>query len=130
MYYQSSQPEEPHLVFIGRWHPFHEGHMGIVQEKLSEQPDCPVMILVRDTKKDNDEGATAEIRAGKVVVWMINNQVRGAVVIIPDVFGVYWGRGVGYEVGEVVLPEKLQKISGTAIRKGKTTEELFSDKIR
>ena len=42
---------------------------------------------------------------------------RVKVIIIPDIESVNYGRGVGYKIEEIVLPEDIQKISATNIRK-------------
>ena len=37
-------------------------------------------------------------------------------MLVPNITNISYGRGVGYKIEEVVLPEKLQKISATKIR--------------
>ena len=39
------------------------------------------------------------------------------VIKVPNVVDISYGRGVGYTIEEVVLPEKIQNISATKIRK-------------
>ena len=39
------------------------------------------------------------------------------VVELPNITDVFYGRGVGYKIEEIVLPEDIQKISATNIRK-------------
>ena len=41
---------------------------------------------------------------------------RFKVILVPNITNVIYGRGVGYKIEEVVLPEKIQKISATKIR--------------
>ena len=42
---------------------------------------------------------------------------RFKVVLVPNITNICYGRGVGYKIEEIVLPEKIQKISATKIRK-------------
>ena len=42
---------------------------------------------------------------------------RFKVILVPNVTNICYGRGVGYKIEEVVLPENIQKISATKIRK-------------
>ena len=42
---------------------------------------------------------------------------RFKIVLVPNITNICYGRGVGYKVEEVVLPENIQKISATKIRK-------------
>ena len=38
------------------------------------------------------------------------------VQLVPNITNISYGRGVGYAIEEIVLPEKIQKISATKIR--------------
>ena len=37
--------------------------------------------------------------------------------MVPNITNICYGRGVGYKIEEIVLPDKIQKISATKIRK-------------
>lgn len=101
------------MVFIGRWSPLHQGHIAIVEAKRREHPGLPVLMMVRDKK---DELYPATVRAEYIKLWMIEEKINGTVMITPDIEGVYWGRDVGYHVGEVQVDEQIKRISGTKIR--------------
>jgi nicotinic acid mononucleotide adenylyltransferase len=105
---------EPHMLFIGRWCPLHRGHVAIIEKKVKENPGCPVLIYVRQTSFDT---LSADIRAKLVKIWMEENGIEGLVVTAPDIKGVYYGRGVGYEIEEVEVSEEVQAISATEIRR-------------
>jgi len=36
--------------------------------------------------------------------------------LVPNITNICYGRGVGYKIEEIVLPENIQKISATKIR--------------
>ena len=38
-------------------------------------------------------------------------------MLVPNITNICYGRGVGYTIEEIVLPEDIQKISATNIRK-------------
>ena len=42
---------------------------------------------------------------------------RFKIMLVPNITNISYGRGVGYTIEEVVLPEKIQRISATKIRK-------------
>ena len=42
---------------------------------------------------------------------------RYKVILAPNITNICYGRGVGYKIEEIVLPEKIQRISATKIRK-------------
>ena len=41
---------------------------------------------------------------------------RFKVMMVPNITNICYGRGVGYKIEEIVLPEEIQKISATKIR--------------
>ena len=112
-FYKNVDSQKPHMVFIGRWCPLHKGHTWIIEQKMLENPGKPVLILVRDTNFDEQPAA---IRAIIVSEWMKHNKIKGTVMLIPDIEGVYYGRGVGYNVDEIKPPEGIVGISATQIR--------------
>ena len=48
----AADAQSPHLCFVGRWTPFHRGHWIIMEKAMAEEPDRPVLVLVRDTSFD------------------------------------------------------------------------------
>jgi len=104
-------------MFIGRWQiiPPHEGHIKLIETKLKEGKD--VLIAVRDTTQDSKNPYSVEDRtvALKKAFDKWGDKVK--IITIPDIEGVYYGRGVGYEVKQIKLDEETEKISGTQLRK-------------
>jgi hypothetical protein len=45
------------------------------------------------------------------------------VISIPDIAGINYGRGVGYEINEWVPPKDIERVSATAIREGIKSED-------
>ena len=41
---------------------------------------------------------------------------RFKVILGPNITNICYGRGVGYKIEEIILPEKIQQISATKIR--------------
>lgn len=105
--------QTPHMVFIGRFCPLHKGHVHIIEKKVEENPDVPVLIFVRDTAFDKYD---AQFRKTMVSTWMHAKRISGTVMIIPDIDGVYWGRGVGYKTEQVEVTDEIAGISATEIR--------------
>ena len=112
MYYKNSKIKEPHLVFVGRWCPLHKGHICIVKSVLT-QKKLPILILVRNTSFDK---ISVKKRAKIVKLWMKAEHISGSVMIIPDIEGIYYGRGVGYDIDEIKPPENIKTVSATKIR--------------
>ena len=41
---------------------------------------------------------------------------RFKIMLVPNITNICYGRGVGYKIEEIVMPEEIQKISATKIR--------------
>ncbi len=109
------QKEQPSL-FIGRWQPFHAGHKALIETALKDEKK--VIIAIRDTEVNVENpvsayGRVADIQ-NKMKAW--GSQVK--VIIIPDFSEICYGRGVGYGIREIEMPEEVEAISGTKIREG------------
>ena len=48
----------------------------------------------------------------------LNKEFEGRfkIILVPNITNICYGRGVGYKIEEIVLPEEIQKISATKIR--------------
>jgi nicotinamide mononucleotide adenylyltransferase len=115
-------------LFIGRYQSPHKGHMHIFNTFLNE--GRPVLIAIRDIEPDD----TNPLTAAKVkMLWesVYENNPLVKVIIIPDITSVNYGRGVGYEVNQVTVPETISNISATDIRQqiiaGKNDWKAFVD---
>jgi nicotinamide mononucleotide adenylyltransferase len=105
-----------HALFIGRWQNLHDGHLWCFNEKLKE--GLPIVIAIRDVEVDENNPRTA----GEVKI-LLDLHFQDFIeigkvktMIIPDIEGVYYGRGVGYKVEELIPPQEIAEISGTKIR--------------
>jgi adenylylsulfate kinase len=99
-------------IFVGRFCPFHKGHLAIMQKKIDEGK--PLLIFVRDTHYDI---YSAKLRKRMIEACMHKLKVDAKVLIIDDIESINYGRGVGYEVNEIKVDESIQNISATEIRK-------------
>jgi adenylylsulfate kinase len=122
IYYTNVSFDKPHMVFVGRWSPFHQGHVAIIEKKRRDNPGKPILMLVRERKR---EKYSACFRAEIVKLWMKKNKIKGTIMIIPDIEGIYWGRKVGYKTQMVPVDGEIKKISGTAIRNSIVNGEKF-----
>lgn len=96
---------------MGRWSPFHNGHLAIMQKKIDE--GVPLLILIRDTHYDNYPPL---MRKRMIEAAMSKMKVDAKVMIIDDIESINYGREVGYEVNEIEVPEDIKHISATEIR--------------
>lgn len=111
-------PEEPASLFIGRYQPPHAGHKALIQTVLDEGKK--VVVALRDTEYEESDPYTVGERK-QMFTDMFPSEIlsgRMAVIVIPDIEEVVWGRSVGWGRREIRLDKETEKISATAIRNG------------
>jgi len=101
-------------LFVWRWQPLHGGHIELIETALKKNE--PVVIAIRDTKKDKNNPYSVRQRR-KMIKRAFGDKVK--IIKIPDIKKIYIGRDVGYEV--VKLSYDIEKISGTRVREMKET---------
>ena len=108
--------KKPTAQMLGRWQPFHVGHYALFEEIMKKTGQ--VCIQVRDVQGVDDNPFDFDT-VKKNIEERLNSKYKNRfkVVLVPNITNISYGRGVGYEIEEVVLPEKIQKISATEIRK-------------
>lgn len=115
-------------LFIGRYQSPHKGHMHIFDTFLKK--DKPVLIAIRDIKPDRNNPLPAE-EVKKLWEAVYKDNLLVKVIIIPDIASVNYGRGVGYEVNLLNVPESVSSISASEIRQqimaGKNEWKEFVD---
>jgi adenylylsulfate kinase len=98
-------------IFIGRFSPFHIGHLSIMQDKIRK--GIPLLILIRNTE---EVMFPPYVRKKMIAEVMKELNVDAKIMIIDDIESVNYGRMVGYEVNEIDVPEDIHEISGSEIR--------------
>jgi len=108
--------KKPTAQMLGRWQPFHYGHYALFEESIKKTGQ--VCIMVRDVQGVDDNPFDFESIKSKITE-RLNQKYKNRfkVVLVPNITNICYGRGVGYKIEEIVLSEKIQKISATKIRK-------------
>ena len=109
-------PKKPTVQMLGRWQPFHDGHLALFKEALKKTGQ--VCIMVRDTGGTDDSNPFDFNFVKEKIEEALLPQYVGKfmVQLVPNITNISYGRGVGYAIEEIVLPEEIQKISATNIR--------------
>ena len=107
--------KNPTAQMLGRWQPWHAGHQKLFEEILKKTGQ--VNIMVRDVKGVDDNPFDFET-VKKNIEDRLNPEFEGQfkIMMVPNITNICYGRGVGYKIEEVILPEEIQKISATKIR--------------
>ena len=105
-------------LYIGRFQPFHDGHEWCVRQMLDGgKKVCIAIMDIHNEEPDNNPFPTDSAR--KSIIQRFINEVNVGeikVIVIPAIESVNYGRDVGYDLNELVPPEKIREISATKIR--------------
>jgi len=107
--------KKPTAQMLGRWQPFHDGHYTLFKEIIKKTGQ--VCIQIRDVQGVDDNPFDFET-VKKNIEDRLNPEFEGRfkIMMVPNITNICYGRGVGYKIEEIVLPEEIQKISATKIR--------------
>ncbi len=107
---------KPTALFLGRYQPFHDGHKALVLEGLERVGQA--CIAVRDTEGTDEKNpfGFVGIRA-RIEEVMKEHLPKLAIISVPNITNIFYGRDVGYAIERIDLSEALQAISATNIRK-------------
>ena len=106
--------DKKYAIFIGRYQPYHWGHIELIQQKLDA--GIPALIMIRDIEPDDKNPFTTEQTVEMIQKYHDAKGDDVKVIIIPDIESVNYGRGVGYEINEFTPPDTIGFISATKIR--------------
>jgi len=108
--------KKPTAQMLGRWQPFHDGHYALFEEIIKKTGQ--VCIQVRDVQGVDDNPFDFESVKSKITKRLeVKFKNRFKVILVPNITNICYGRGVGYKIEEIILNEKIQKVSATKIRK-------------
>jgi cytidyltransferase-like protein len=110
----TKNPDKKYAIFIGRFQPYHWGHIELVEQKLKE--GVPALIMVRDIEPDEKNPFTTEQTVDMIRKYHSAKGDDVLVIIIPDIESVNFGRDVGYEINKFTPPDNIGFISATKIR--------------
>jgi adenylylsulfate kinase len=108
--------KKPTALFIGRYQPFHDGHRALIVEGLRRVGQA--CIAVRNTQGVDDKSPfDFEYVKSRIEHGLREFEGRFAVVPLPNISHVFYGRDVGYAVERIDLDGSVEKISATDVRK-------------
>jgi|TARA_R100000479_G_scaffold82594_1_gene39986 cytidyltransferase-like protein len=109
--------KKPTVMLLGRFQPFHNGHLALFEKAL--QKTGQVCIMVRDTEGIDESNPFNFTFVKQKIEEKLLPKYKNKfdVILVPNITNISYGRDVGYSIEEIVLPDKIQKISATEIRK-------------
>ena len=100
---------------LGRWQPFHDGHYALFEEIIKKTGQ--VCIQIRDVEGVDDNPFDFGTIKNNIEE-KLNPKYEGQfkIMLVPNITNICYGRGVGYKIEEIIMPDEIQKISATKIR--------------
>ena len=99
---------------LGRWQPFHDGHISLFKEILKKTGQ--VVIMVRSMPQTDNNPFVFEDIKKRIEEKLKDYTGQFDVIKVPNITNICYGRDVGYKIEEIVLPKEIQEISATKIR--------------
>jgi len=105
---------KPTAQMLGRWQPFHDGHLELFKKILEKTEQ--VIIMVRDMPQTENNPFIFEDIKKRIEEKLKDYIGKFDVIKVPNITNICYGRDVGYKIEEIVLPKEIQEISATKIR--------------
>ena len=118
-------PKKPTVLLLGRWQPWHEGHLALFKRALAKTGQ--VVIQVRDVK-DSSGGEAQEDNpfsfneiSDDIEKKLFDSGFKinedYIIQFVPNITNITYGRGVGYKIEQESFDSSIESISATQIRK-------------
>ena len=118
--------KKPTVQMLGRWQPWHDGHIELFKRAL--QKTGQVCIMYRDVsgvdagvEGQGDNPFDFEDVKENIIKGLSKHGYKEGkeyiMIKVPNIIDISYGRGVGYSFTEHDLGEAIHKISATKIRK-------------
>jgi adenylylsulfate kinase len=102
---------------LGRYQPWHLGHRKLFEEAINRVGQ--VCIMIRDVQGWNNSNPFSFEQVKEYIKKDLDPIYQGQyeIILVPNVTQILYGRDVGYSIDKIELPEEIQQISATKIRK-------------
>ena len=112
--------QKPTVQMLGRWQPFHDGHVALFKRSLNKTGQ--VAVQVRDCHGWNESNPFdfEKVRFGIISKLNQHGFLEGkefVVQLVPNITNITYGRDVGYAIEQETFDESISNISATKIRK-------------
>lgn len=108
-------PSRPTALFVGRYQPFHDGHKALVIEGIRRVGQACIAVRTANRLDGKNPFAFEEVKS-RIGHALREFEGRFAVVSLPNITNIFYGRDVGYSIARIDLDRSLEQISATRIR--------------
>tara|TARA_B100001250_G_scaffold130682_1_gene111496 strand:- start:60518 stop:61306 length:789 start_codon:yes stop_codon:yes gene_type:complete len=115
----SFDPKLPTTQMLGRYQPFHDGHLALF-ERCHEQTG-QVVIMVRDMPADIKNPFDFKTIKQNIKLYLLGEGYEEnhdyVIIKVPNIVDISYGRDVGYSITEHKFDKDVEEISATEIRR-------------
>ena len=120
------ESNKPTVQLMGRYQPWNGGHRELFKQAVKKTGQ--VVIMVRDMPVDNNNplefSEVSEIITEDLTKHGFTIGKDYVIMQVPNIVDITYGRDVGYSITLEKLPDEIEKISATEIRKIWEKEKL------
>jgi len=120
------ESKKPTVQMMGRYQPWHGGHRELFKQAVKKTGQ--VVIMVRDMPVDNNNPLqwyeVRDIIEEDLTKHGFTIGKDYVIMQVPNIVDITYGRDVGYSITLEKLPDEIEKISATEIRKIWEKEKL------
>ena len=113
------ESNKPTVQMMGRYQPWHGGHRELFKQAVKKTGQ--VVIMVRDMPVDNNNplefSEVSEIITEDLTKHGFTIGKDYVIMQVPNIVDITYGRDVGYSITLEKLPDEIENISATEIRK-------------
>ena len=106
---------KPTAQMLGRWQPFHDGHLTLFKEILKKTGQVQIMVRTMP-KSENNPFEFEEIKK-RIEEKLKKYKGTFEIIKVANITNICYGRDVGYKIEKIILPKEIEEISATKIRK-------------
>jgi adenylylsulfate kinase len=105
------------VLLLGRYQPWHQGHRALFDLAIAKTGQ--VIVQIRDCQGWNSSNPFTLAQVADYIRRDLDPLYQGQyeIQIVPNIVEINYGRDVGYKINKIDLPDDIQKISATKIRK-------------
>jgi adenylylsulfate kinase len=105
------------VMLLGRYQPWHQGHRALFDVAIAKTGQ--VIVQIRDCQGWNSSNPFALKQVADYIRRDLDPLYQGQyeIQVVPNIVEINYGRDVGYKINKIELPEEIQQISATKIRK-------------
>jgi adenylylsulfate kinase len=104
--------QHPTTLMLGRYQPWHEGHQALMD--VADSRTGQTVVAVRNTHGTSEKDP---LSYEQVVESIHKMTLRPAIMQLPNITHIVYGRDVGYKIEQVDLGAEIHAISATEKRK-------------